>query len=194
MTWLYLLKERSKVSNVIEFFFNKIKNQFSTSIRVLYTDNALEYVKKDVSSFCSKIELFIRPLILIYLKEMKLLKKHRYIMNVARTLMIHMSVLKYLWSDDVLSTCYLINRMPSSVLNNKSPFSCLYVNKTPFSMTPCVFECTCFVQDLSPGLDKLSPRSIKYVFIGYFRTKKGYMCYTLSTRKYLVSTDVTFFE
>ena len=35
MTWLYLLKERSEVSSVIESFFNEIKNQFSTSIRVL---------------------------------------------------------------------------------------------------------------------------------------------------------------
>ena len=26
MTWLYLLQERSKVSNVIEFFFSEIKN------------------------------------------------------------------------------------------------------------------------------------------------------------------------
>ena len=54
MTWLYLLKERSEVSSVIESFFNEIKNQFSTSIRVLRTDNALEYIKKDVSIFCSK--------------------------------------------------------------------------------------------------------------------------------------------
>ena len=54
MTWLYLLKERSEVFTVIEFFFNEIKNQFYTSIRVFRTDNALEYVKQDVSSFCSK--------------------------------------------------------------------------------------------------------------------------------------------
>ena len=56
MTWLYLLKERSEVFSVIELFFNEIKNHFSTSIRVLCTDNALEYVKKDVSIFCSKNE------------------------------------------------------------------------------------------------------------------------------------------
>ena len=46
MTWLYLLKERSEVSSVIEPFFNEIKNQFSISIHVLHTDNALEFVKK----------------------------------------------------------------------------------------------------------------------------------------------------
>jgi len=57
MMWLYLLKERSEVSSVIESFFNEIKNQLSTSIRVLHTDNALEYVKKDVSSFSFKNDI-----------------------------------------------------------------------------------------------------------------------------------------
>ena len=52
MTWLYLLKERSEVSNVIELFFNEIKNQFFTSVHVLRTDNALENVKNNVSIFC----------------------------------------------------------------------------------------------------------------------------------------------
>jgi len=54
MTWLFLLKERSEVSSIIESFFNEIKNQFSSSIRILRTDNVLEYVKKDVFSFYSK--------------------------------------------------------------------------------------------------------------------------------------------
>ena len=43
----YLLKEKSEVSSVIELFFNEIKTQFFTSIRVLRTDNALEYMKNN---------------------------------------------------------------------------------------------------------------------------------------------------
>ena len=81
-------------------------------------------------------------------------RKHRHILDVVRTLMINMSVLKYLWSDAVFSSCYLINRMSSSILNKSSLFSCLHANKTPFSVIPRVFGCTCFVQDLSSGLDK----------------------------------------
>jgi len=57
MTWLHLLKEMSEVFSVIKLFFHKIKNQFSTSIRVLRTDNAFEYVKNDVFAFCSENEI-----------------------------------------------------------------------------------------------------------------------------------------
>jgi len=88
--------------------------------------------------------------------------------------MIYISALKYLWSDAVLIACYLINMMPSSILNKISLFSFLYANKNSFSKTPRVFGCTYFVQDLSPRLDKLSLRSIKYVFVGHSRTQKRY--------------------
>ena len=53
--------------------------------------------------------------------------------------MTHISVLKYLWSDAVLSACHLINRMSSFVLGGKKKFSCLYPNKSAFSMTPHIF-------------------------------------------------------
>ena len=72
--------------------------------------------------------------------------------------------------------------MSSSVIDKISPFSCIYPNKTSFSMTLRIFGCTCFVQDLSSGLDKLSPRFIKCVFVGYCRTQKGYCRYNPSTR------------
>jgi len=135
--WLYLLKEKSKVSSVIELFFNEIKNQFFTSIRVLRTDNALD-VKKDVSIFCSKNEIIHQTSCSHTSQQNGVVEcKNRHILDVARTIMIHTSVSKHLWSNDVLSACHLINIMPSSVLDKESLFSCLFPSKTLFSMTPC---------------------------------------------------------
>ncbi|KAG6385467.1 hypothetical protein SASPL_154302 [Salvia splendens] len=82
---------------------------------------------------------------------------------VARTLMSHMHVPKYLWSDAVLTACFLINRMPSSVLHRDIPFSCLHPDKPLYHIPPRIFGCTCFVHDLTPGWDKLSSRSIKSI-------------------------------
>jgi len=47
---------------------------------------------------------------------------------------------------------------------------------------------------ISPDLDKLSPRSIKYAFLRYSRTQKGNRCYSPTNKKYFVSADVVFFE
>ena len=71
-------------------------------------------------------------------------------------MMIHMHVPKYLWADAVLSAYHLINRMTSSVLHGKIHFLCLYPDNSIFLVPPRVIDCTCFVQDLSSGLNKFS--------------------------------------
>ncbi|RDX85032.1 hypothetical protein CR513_33831, partial [Mucuna pruriens] len=63
-----------------------------------------------------------------------------------------------------------------------------------YHVPPKVFGCVCFVHDVSPGRDKLSARAIKCVFLGYSRLQKGYKCYSPSTKRHYMSTDVTFFE
>jgi hypothetical protein len=121
-------------------------------------------------------------------------RKHRHLLDVAHTLLFHMQVPKHFWGDAVLTACHLINRMPSVVLNQESPFSVLYPERTPFSLAPHVFGCVAFVHVLDPSRDKLSPRSCKCIFLGYSRTQKGYCCYSPESRRYFVSADVTFFE
>nr|XP_027188949.1 leucine-rich repeat extensin-like protein 3 [Cicer arietinum] len=84
--------------------------------------------------------------------------------------------------------------MPSSALDNKVPHSILFPGTPLHSLPPRVFGSTCFVHNLTPGLDKLSARSLKCVFLGYHRSQKGYRCYSPTLRRYLISVDVTFFE
>ena len=108
-------------------------------------------------------------------------RKHRYILDVARTMIVHMHVPKYLLSNAALSAYHLINRMPSSVLTGQVSFSCLYSTKNPFLIAPHVFSCMCFLQDLSPGLDKLSPRSTKCVFVGFLELRKNTGATVLTT-------------
>jgi len=107
--------------------------------------------------------------------------------------MIHMCVLKYLCFDVVLSAYHMSNRRPSSVLDEKNPFSCRYPNKDAFSMAS-IFLLYLFCSELVSWLDKLSPKSIKCVIVGYSKTQKEYQCYNPSIKNYFVSADITFFE
>ena len=118
----------------------------------------------------------------------------RHLLEVTRALKFHMHVPKSYWSDAVLNACHLINRMLSTVLGGQIPYIVLSPDALLFHLPPKIFGYVCNVHILGPGSDKLDPRSIKCVFLGYSRTQKGYQCYSPTLRRHFISTDVTFDE
>ena len=105
-----------------------------------------------------------------------------------------MNVPKHFWANAISTTCFLINRMPSSVLNWTAPYHQLFLNNLLFPIDPTVFGCTCFVRDVRPQVSKLDLKSLKCIFAGYSRVQEGYRSYYPTLRRYFVSTDVAFFE
>ena len=61
-------------------------------------------------------------------------------------------------------------------------------------MPPKVFGFMAFVHISSCSLSKLKPRANKFLFLGYFPNRKGYICYYPYIRKKFISLIVTFFE
>ncbi|KAK8955097.1 ABC transporter A family member 1 [Platanthera zijinensis] len=121
-------------------------------------------------------------------------RKNQHFLDVARSLMIQMQVPKAYWNFALSTIFYLINPLPSSVLQNATPFSILFPSTPSFSFTPRIFGCTYYVHLLGPSTDKLDPRAAKHIFVGYSRTQKGYVCYSPTTSKVTVSADVTLRE
>ena len=101
--------------------------------------------------------------------------------------MFTMHIPKYSWGDDILTTTYLINRMPSRPINFETPLSVLsktYPHVSKSNTLPLrIFGCTTFVHIHDHNRSKLDPRAIKTVFIGYSPTQKGYRCYYPKTKK-----------
>ena len=116
-----------------------------------------------------------------------------HLLEVTHALKFYMRVPKSYWSD-VLTACHLINCMPSTVLGSQIPYTVLSPNAPLFHLPPKIFGCVCYVYILGPGSDKLDPRSIKCVFLGYSRTQKGYRCYSPTLHHCFISADVKFDE
>ncbi|KAK3037684.1 hypothetical protein RJ639_030628 [Escallonia herrerae] len=121
-------------------------------------------------------------------------RKNRHLLETARALLFQMKVPKPFCADAISTACFLINRMPSTVLNGDVPYSVLFPTKTLFPVEPQIFGSTCFIRDVRPHLTKLDPKALKCVFLGYSRLQKGYRCYSPDLHRYLVSTDVVFSE
>ena len=91
--------------------------------------------------------------------------------------MFQMNVLKHFLVDVISTTCFFINKMPSSVLNCATPYHQLFSNNLLFSIDPKVFGCTSFVRDVHPQVSKLDRKSLKCIFVGYSRVQKEYRRY-----------------
>jgi hypothetical protein len=63
-----------------------------------------------------------------------------------------------------MTTTYLINRMPSRILDMKSPTELLLM-KCDFRVPPKVYGCVCFVEDHQPMVSKLDPQASVFLWV-----------------------------
>ena len=194
-SWVYLLRDRTDVLPSVRQFLQEISTQYSLTPKILRTDNAMEFVQTALQDHCSSLGIIHQTSCPHTSQQNGVAeRKHRHLLDMTRTLLVEMGVPHSLWHDALLTSAYLLNRLPSSPLGGEVPLRRLHPTRELFSLPPRVFGCVAFVHDHTPNLSKLSPRSIKGVFVGYSRTQKGYRVYLPDQRKYLVSADVTFFE
>jgi len=95
------------------------------------------------------------------------------------------------------SAVYLINRTPSSVHNFRRPLDVLsdhHVLPPIVHLPPHVFGCVMYVHLHPHQRSKLDKRAIKYVFVGYGSTQKGYRAYHPTSKRFFISMDVMFHE
>ena len=173
------MKNRAELFSIFQKFYTEIQTQFNISIRVLRSDNAREYFSAQFTSFMSHHGILHQSSCAHTPQQNGVAeRKNRHLVETARTLLLHSHVPFRFWGDAVLTACYLINRMPSSVLHDQIPHSLLFPDQPLYFLPPRVFCCTCFVHILTSGLDKLSAKATKCIFLGYSRLQKGYRCYS----------------
>jgi hypothetical protein len=114
-------------------------------------------------------------------------------LDITRTLLLESSVPSKFWIEVLSTAVYLINRLPSQVLNFDSPYYRLH-HKSPSYHDLHTFGCVCFVHLPSHERHKLSAQYTKCVFLGYSISQKGFVCYNLSCSKFHISRNVVFFE
>ena len=194
VTWIYLLKTKCEVLECFENFHALVTTQFSAKIKILRSDNGSEYMSHNMTNYLNSNGI-MHQTSCVYTPQQNGLaeRKNRDLMEKTCAIMLQMNVPKYLWSYGVLTATHLINLLPSRVLDFKCPLEVLQVKAQDMSHLK-VFGCTCYVHLPQIQRDKLDPRAVKCIFLGYSQTKKGYKCYEPKSKKLYVSRDVKFAE
>ena len=150
------MKNRAELYSIFQKFYVEILTQFNISIHVLRSDNAMEYFFAPFISFMSQHGILHQSSCDHTPQQNGVSeRKNRHLIDTARTLFLHYHVPFHFWGDNVLTACYLINRMPSSVLHDQIPHSLLFPDQPLYFLPPRAFGCTCFVHILTPGQDNV---------------------------------------
>lgn len=190
-TWVYLMRSKDEVLTVFPAFVAQVENQYNVRVKAVRSDNApeLKFSKlsqdKGIISFHSCPETPEQNSVVE--------RKHQHLLNVARAFMFQSQLPLEYWGDSILTAVFVINRNPSPVIGNKTPFEVL-TGKVPIYDQLRTFGCLCYASTSPKHRNKFQPRSKACVLLGYPSGVKGYKLLDLESHKIVVSRNVIFHE
>ena len=191
-SWLFPLKAKSDVKEIFIKFKPLVETKFQTKIQTLYSDNGGDYL--DLRQFLSThgiTHLTTPP----HTPEHNGLseRKHRHVVETGLSLLCSANMPLPYWPLAFATAVFLINRLPTPVLSNLSPYQSLF-NLTPNYQKLRTFGCLCFPW-LRPYVpNKLENRSTPCIFVGYSLTQSAYLCLEPLSGRIYVSRHVRFNE
>lgn len=195
ITWTHLMGAKSNVFPLTKAFVAMVKTQFQTCFQTIRSDNALE-----LGSGALVGQFFVDNGIVHQTsfprtpqQNRVVERKHRHFLETSIVLLFQSKLPIKFWGDCILTATYLINRFPSKLLANKTPFELLF-GKPPSNTHIRTFGCLYFFTIPKCHKDKFQTRADPCIFLGYPLAKKGYKLYNLASKLTFISRDVVFHE
>nr|GFB18611.1 putative ribonuclease H-like domain-containing protein [Tanacetum cinerariifolium] len=120
-------------------------------------------------------------------------RKHRHLLETACALHFEAKIPKRFWGEPIVTAAYIINRLPSKVIKNKTPYELVW-NEEPKYEDLRIFGCLDYFKNTNNKGDKFEEKRKTGVFLGYPQGTKGYKIYDIESKKIVVSRDVLFLE
>jgi hypothetical protein len=140
-TWIYLLKRKSDLEHAFHLFQKHAERLLNAKIHALQSDWDDEYrhlsrhimhqgIRHHVTCSHASQQNGIAQ------------QKHRHIVKTSLALLAHSSLPIRFWDEAFITACYLINRMPSRVLQNSTPLETLFHEQPDYGFLRA-FGCAC---------------------------------------------------
>ena len=122
---------KSEMEEVFLKIYTMVLAQFQTKIQVFRSDNGKEYFNKALRKYFLEKGIVHQSSCNDTPQQNGIVeRKNKHLLEVARALCFTNKVPKYLWGEVILTATYLINRMPTRVLNFKTPLQ-VFTNCNP---------------------------------------------------------------
>jgi hypothetical protein len=107
---------------------------------------------------------------------------NRTLMEKARCMLSGVGLGQEFWAKVVGTACYLVNKSPSSMLDDKTPQE-VWTGKKPSLTHLKVFGCEAYVHVPKENMSKPNKKVEKCIFIGNKDGLKGYKLWNQETKK-----------
>jgi transposase InsO family protein len=191
--WIYLMHDRTDARRIFLQFQAHVERRLNKNIKCVQSDWGGEY-KKLHNRFFTSLGIGHRVSCPHTHQQNGLAeRKHRHIVETGLALLAHAAMPLKFWDEAFTTATYLINRLPTRVIDNLSPLQRLFQTPPNYSLLK-IFGCACWPHLRPYNRHKLSFRSKPCVFIGYSSLHKGYKCLDMDSGRVYISRDVVFDE
>ncbi|KAJ0540969.1 putative RNA-directed DNA polymerase [Helianthus annuus] len=192
--WAYLLTSKDQAFETFKEFKEKVEKEAQTKLKMLRTDRGGEFTSAEFNKYC-KNNGIARQLTAPYSPQQNgvVERRNRTMLSTTRSMLKAMNMPQNFWGEAIRHAIYVLNRVPTKALVNKTPYEALKGRKPNLEHLK-VFGCTAYAKVLPLQQKKLDDRSAPMVYLGIEEGSKAYRLYDPAKNKICVSRDVKFME
>ncbi|KAJ9512234.1 hypothetical protein QJQ45_012787 [Haematococcus lacustris] len=184
---IQLLTSKDQVPTAVQRVITELETQSGQRCKALRSDNGSEYSNKTMTAWCSSKGIqqqFSAP----YCPEQngKAERLNRTIMQATRSMLLTAQLPPGFWVDAALKANYVRNLLPITG-QPMTPWEAFYHRKPNLSALR-VFGATAWVYVTQPNRNKLQPKAVKGIFVGYAVGSKAYKLWV--NGRLVISKDV----
>lgn len=190
--WTFLLPSKKHDSHQLIQFISYVEIHFQTTIKTFQSDHGTEFFNQTLTSFfltkgiVQQASCADTPA-----QNGGVERKYIQLLAIARSLNFQSSVHVKLWGECILAATFIIDRIPTPILDNETPFESLHKCLPDYTVFK-VFSCFCYAS--IHDSDKFFSLAIRCVFLGYPHDHKGFKLLDLATQKQFIFRHVVFHE
>lgn len=194
MAQVYFLKTKDEAFSCFKIYKSLVENQTGKTIKVLRTDNGLEFCSKEFEKYLQDAGI-IHQKTNPYTPEQNGLceRLNRTVVEKSKCLLFDADLPKKFWAEAVNTAVYLRNRTVASGLNNKTPFE-LWFGRKPDVSHIRIFGSKIMVHIPKEKRLKWDKKAVNCILVGYSENVKGYRIYNPVKNTISTSRDIIVIE
>lgn len=190
---VYFMQKKSEVKRNIEKFISMAERQTGYKIKILRTDNGLEFCNKGVTEILEDRGIcHQRSVVYTPQQNGRAERENRILVEAARTMLYSQDRLsKIFWAEAINTAAYNLNRTGPSPQKGRTPYE-LWHNKENTLTDFKIFGNRVSIHVPKENRLKWDAKNIQGIFIGYGENIKGFRVYIPDKNKVETLRDVIF--